>query len=154
MTTGYGATIAVGDSKPTRLRGEWKLSIDDEDFTLHDVHLSGGRITPPSTLRDQLVAEFDTLEPMRIACGSNHTVKLLAEGYIQWQFPKERFVTYERSDTEWCRYFGIGEEKLSKVLFVMPDAWCTAIMPNRVTFVSTYKLYRVDGTSLTELELP
>lgn len=27
-----------------------------------------------------------------------------------WIFPKEKFVTYEKSDEEWCRYFGIGRQ--------------------------------------------
>lgn len=27
-----------------------------------------------------------------------------------WIFPNERFVTYEKSDEEWCRYFGIGRQ--------------------------------------------
>jgi hypothetical protein len=130
-----------------------KLSIDDEDFTLNDIQLSGGRIIPPSTFRDLITVELETVEPLKVACGSMHTVKVLVDAFIHWQFPKERFVTYERSDIEWCRYFGIGEEKLSKVLFVMPDAYCTAISPNTVTFVSTYQRFRVDGNRLTELEL-
>lgn len=29
----------------------------------------------------------------------------------KWVFPKERFVTYEESDEEWCRYFGIGHQQ-------------------------------------------
>ena len=28
----------------------------------------------------------------------------------KWKFPKERFVTYQKSDESWCRYFGIGKE--------------------------------------------
>lgn len=27
-----------------------------------------------------------------------------------WVFPQERFVQYEKSDEDWCRFFGIGHE--------------------------------------------
>ena len=27
-----------------------------------------------------------------------------------WQFPKDRFIQYDQSDEEWCRYFKIGKE--------------------------------------------
>jgi hypothetical protein len=28
---------------------------------------------------------------------------------LEWSPPTERFSIYEKSDEEWCRYFGIGE---------------------------------------------
>jgi hypothetical protein len=30
--------------------------------------------------------------------------------FVGWEFPKERFVTYEKTDEDWCRYCGIGKE--------------------------------------------
>lgn len=154
MAIGYNTTVAVGNGKAIRLRGLWKASIDDEDFSLVDIGVSGGRITPPETLREQLVMELETLEPMRVACGSCHKVKVLAPNYIEWLFPKERFVTYESSDTQWCRYFGIGKEQISEVLFVLPDAYVTRVDQHKVTFVSTYELYRVRENELTPVPLP
>lgn len=40
-----------------------------------------------------------------------------------WQFPKERFVEYDASDEDWCRYFVIGQEVTVVDEFVMQDAY-------------------------------
>jgi hypothetical protein len=44
-----------------------------------------------------------------------------------WEFPKDRFVTYEPTDEPWCRYFGFGREvtvytavQMGDTLFVHP----------------------------------
>jgi len=34
----------------------------------------------------------------------------------RWIFPKERFVIYEESDEDWCRYFGIGRQGLGVII--------------------------------------
>lgn len=30
--------------------------------------------------------------------------------FVGWQFPQRAFITYEKTDEDWCRYFGIGKE--------------------------------------------
>lgn len=42
-----------------------------------------------------------------------------------WQFPKERFVTYEPSDESWCRFFGIGKEIEVTETVTYPEACIT-----------------------------
>lgn len=53
----------------------------------------------------------------------------------RWVFPEERFVEYEESDEDWCRYFGFGhsEEDTSKTVVFAVDfgAW-----PNPTSFAT------------------
>lgn len=53
---------------------------------------------------------------------NGHVVKIdnslkptINEG-TDWIFPKEKFITYEKSDESWCRYFGIGRQGTGFVL--------------------------------------
>lgn len=40
----------------------------------------------------------------------NNDLKPTIDEGKDWIFPKERFVSYEKSDEEWCNYFGIGRQ--------------------------------------------
>jgi hypothetical protein len=34
----------------------------------------------------------------------------------KWVFPNERFITYDKSDESWCRYFGIGRRQPARIV--------------------------------------
>ena len=45
----------------------------------------------------------------------------------EWQFPTERFITYEASDESSCRYFGIGKEVEVVETVTVPQAYVRSI---------------------------
>lgn len=48
----------------------------------------------------------------------------VVKGDTYWQFPDDKFVTYEPSDEEWCRPLGIGREVRAEKLLSIPVALC------------------------------
>jgi hypothetical protein len=44
-----------------------------------------------------------------------------------WQFPQERFVTYELSDESWCRFFGFGKEVEITETVEFPNCQLTSV---------------------------
>ena len=55
----------------------------------------------------------------------------------RWKFPDNRFVSYEKSDESWCRFFGMGKEITVEERTVIPQATITGY---RVTPINTNSL--------------
>lgn len=55
--------------------------------------------------------------------------------YVRWEFPQERFVTYEPGDAPWCRYFGIGHEVECHTVYEIKESllqsWAFTDEPSR-----------------------
>lgn len=45
----------------------------------------------------------------------------------QWEFPQQRFVSYETTDESWCRFFGIGKEIEVVETVTFPQAYMREI---------------------------
>ena len=62
-----------------------------------------------------------------------------------WIFPKERFVIYEPSDEEWCRYFKIGYEArgfiMGEILGVDDDFFRSTSKPKGTAFTLERMIY-------------
>lgn len=54
----------------------------------------------------------------------------------RWKFPDDPFVTYEVTDEDWCRYFGIGKEVEEEVTLTIPRAICTQVTANEMEFTA------------------
>ena len=48
----------------------------------------------------------------------------------RWEFPTSRFVRYDRTDEEWCMFFGIGTEWIYIEKVVVPRAYIKNINPD------------------------
>lgn len=96
------------------------------------------RCSPSISLDGVSPADFSLRE-------ANH-VRLVFATRKRWKFPVERFVTYEPSDEDWCRYFGIGQEVDVTPIIDMPRAYVDAADYDRVRFVGAASQENVDVT--------
>jgi hypothetical protein len=80
---------------------------------------------------------FQTNNPNAILQdGETVTVELFHECQ-QWEFPQERFVTYEESDERWCRFFGIGKDVVVVRKTTIPNAVIRYIGDGEFEFEAT-----------------
>lgn len=103
-------------------------------FAKHcDIHGSGLTLLPVT--RDEFTTSDIVDKPM-VRCLSdahegigepiqNITIQLPLR--TKWEFPKERFVTYEPSDERWCRPLGIGREITIQETINYPRAYVSSI---------------------------
>ena len=52
----------------------------------------------------------------------------------KWEFPKDRFVEYEKSDEAWARPLGFGKEVDTKVCIKIPNAYAVSVSPKSIDF--------------------
>lgn len=101
-------------------------------------HFSLVRTSPSISLERCSIADF--------AMHETNDVRLVFSARKRWKFPDEPFVSYDKSDEEWCRYFGIGHEVDYTPVIEMKNALVDFADYDRVRFVGVVEQKNVDVT--------
>jgi hypothetical protein len=112
-----------------------KIGFDAANFK--DVFMLRGS-SPTITLEGCSICDY--------AMHETNSLRVVFQKRKRWKFPTERFVTYEDSDEEWCRYFGIGHEVEYTPVIEMQNALVEAADYDTVRFVGTAEQKNVDVT--------